>query len=175
MASSLPLVAVLVAGVLTTEVLLGGSLGVVVVVAKICGNRITPLFYSDLPSPPFAPSSSSCLQDLSSSDPSPPTPSSASPSVKAATRYTDLVYKQHSYLWRCLDDLVPPDLDLELLLQPSATTINKFFSHPMCASKAPSIHLQPSGCMHLGRLYRRSPASSSSIASLQLLHFLSSS
>jgi hypothetical protein len=68
MASFLPAVAALIAGVLAAAVLLGSSLGVTVSAAKVCGKKIIPLLCSDLPSLLFAPPSSSCLQDPGSSD-----------------------------------------------------------------------------------------------------------
>jgi hypothetical protein len=37
-----------------------------------------------------------------------PSSASASPSVQAATKLVDLNYKQHSYIRRCIDNLVSP-------------------------------------------------------------------
>ena len=108
MAFSLPLVAALVVGVLTVEAFLGDSFAADVAPAKVCGNKINLPICSDLPSPRLVPPSSSRLQDPGSTDPPSPTSAAASPSVQAATGIADLHYKRHSYIRRCIDDLVFP-------------------------------------------------------------------
>jgi hypothetical protein len=96
MALSLPLVATVPVDMLVAEVFFSGPLAAAVAVSQVRGNKINPLILPNLPSPPLAPPSTSCLQDPDCFDPLPPTPTSASPPVQAAIRIPDPVYKQLS-------------------------------------------------------------------------------
>jgi hypothetical protein len=92
--------------------------------------------------PPPAPPSPSHRQDLGSSYLYPPTLAFASSLDQAASTRSDLPNKQLHYIKQWFDDLVPLDLDRELLQLP-ATTFKSSFGRSVCTSNGLSIRLQP--------------------------------